>query len=218
MAKPGEDEDVVDDDTDVVDEDVVDDDTDSTEDDDTGDDADKGKGKDEVAKLRREAAKYRRQLREAQAAGGKASKEAVAKVLKALGIDSPDDVTPEQLAEQNKTQADTLRQRTVELAVVRAAGKSGADPDALMDSRSFLDGLADLDPDDKDFAAQVADEIKAAVKRNPKLKGTAQVAGSSGGAHGSGSGTGSGGGKDKDDEDTEDAYKAVLKRNQRRRS
>ncbi len=217
MAKPGENDDQVDDDTDVVDDDQTDDTDDSGEDDGPGDDAGKGGDRSEVAKLRREAAKYRRQLREAQASGGKASKDAVQKVLKALGIDNPDEVTPEQLADQNKAQAATLRQRTVELAVVRAAGKFDADAEALLDSRSFLDGLADLDPDDKDFATQVADEIKAAVKRNPKLKGKAQAAGSSGGAHGSGSGTGSGNNQD-DDEDGEAAYKAVLRRSQRRRS
>lgn len=208
---PEDDEDRPDDVEDTEDEDT--DDGGTGGDDDPGDDA---AGKAEVARLRREAAKYRRQLREAQANGNKATKDAVAKVLQALGVEDPNQVTPEQLAEQNKATLSKLRERTVELGVTRAAVAAGANPEALLDSRSFMAGLADLDPEDSDYQAQVADAVKSAIKKNPSLKGTARAAGSSGGAHGSGSGTGSG---SNDAEETgDDAYDAVRKRNQRRRS
>lgn len=212
MAKPGEDEDQVDDVEDVVDEDQTDDTDDSGDDDgDTGTD-DKG-----AAKARREAANLRKRLRATEQRASEAEKAITAKILKALGAEDPNQVTPEQLREQTAAQANKLRERTVELGVVRAAVAAGANPEALLDSRSFMAGLADLDPEDSDYTAQVADAVKSAIKKNPSLKGKAQAAGSSGGAHGSGSGTGSGN-QDDVDEDADAAYKAVLKRNQRRRS
>ncbi len=180
---------------------------DSTEDD--------GKGASELARARREAAKYRTQLREAQKNQTAAQKEAVSKVLKALGVDAPDDVDPEALKDLTKRQAETLRQRTTELAVARKAHSLGGDPDKLMDSVTFTKGLADLDPEDEDFEAQVADVIKSAIKKNPALRTGAQAAGSSGGAHGSGSGTGSGG-KDGKEESADDSYEAVLARRAKR--
>ncbi len=207
-----EDDDLNDENEDVQD-DQHDEDTDDSGDEDKG----SSKGDDPAAKARREAANLRKRLRAAEASKDQATKDAVQKVLKALGVDDGDDVDPEKLRQQSKAQADKLRQRTVELAVVRSATKHGGDPDALMDSRSFLEGLADLDPDDDDFQAQVADAIKSAVKKNPRLSGKAQVAGSSGGAHGSGSGTGSGSNKDDGKEESpEDAYAAVLKRRTKR--
>ncbi len=184
----------------------------------TGDEDGKADGKDEseLARARREAARYRRQLREAQAAGTKAQQDAVKKVLAALGVQETDDVDPAKLQEMTKTQAAKLRATQVELAVLKAAGRAGADPDALVDSRSFMDGLADLDPADPDFSTQVVDEIKKAVKKNPRL-GRAQVAGSSGGEHRGGSGTGNSGDSSTEENDPEASYKAVLKRRTTRR-
>lgn len=59
------------------------------------------------------------------------------------------------------------RARSVELAVYRAAGKASANADALLDSRSFLRDLADLDPAAKDFDTKVAAAIADAVTANP---------------------------------------------------
>lgn len=69
------------------------------------------------------------------------------------------------------------RTTAVELAVFRAAAKAGADPDALLDSRAFLNALVDVDP--KDTAA-VTKAITDAVKANPKLSAATPMAGSSG--------------------------------------
>ncbi|MEY9837437.1 hypothetical protein [Streptacidiphilus sp. EB103A] len=69
------------------------------------------------------------------------------------------------------------RTAAVELAVFRSAAKAGADPEALLDSRTFLNALADVDP--KDTAA-VTKAINDAVKANPKLAAAAAAPGASG--------------------------------------
>lgn len=68
------------------------------------------------------------------------------------------------------------RTNAVQLAVYRTAATAGADPDALLDSRTFLTALADVDPKD---AAAVTKAITEAVKANPKLAAT-PAAGASG--------------------------------------
>ncbi|MEV8398818.1 hypothetical protein [Streptomyces niveus] len=84
--------------------------------------------------------------------------------------------TPEQLAqqlaeEQNRTKAsdDRTRQTQVELAVYKTAGKHGGDPDALLDSRSFANAIAKLDPDADGFDTEVGKAVKTAVDGNSKL-------------------------------------------------
>lgn len=52
----------------------------------------------------------------------------------------------------------------------RVAGKHHADADALLDSRSFLNKVKDLDPTADDFASQVDAAVKAVVENNPKLR------------------------------------------------
>lgn len=66
-------------------------------------------------------------------------------------------------------QLDALRR---EQAIYRHAGT--ADPAALLDSRAFLDSIADIDADD-DKAIQAA--IKQAVKDNPRLSRLGQSGG-----------------------------------------
>ncbi|MFD9920647.1 hypothetical protein ACFWXR_14335 [[Kitasatospora] papulosa] len=77
---------------------------------------------------------------------------------------------PEKLTQQLTATQGKARQSAVELAVYRAASKHAADPDALLDSRGFLQQVDDLDPDADDFTTRVGDAIKAAVDSNPKLK------------------------------------------------
>jgi hypothetical protein len=69
------------------------------------------------------------------------------------------------------------RTTAVELAVYRSAAKAGADPDALLDSNTFLKSLGDIDP--KDTAA-VTKAIETAVKSNPKLAAAPAAPGASG--------------------------------------
>ena len=127
----------------------------------------------------------------------KAADERVAAVLKAAGL-TPDG--KEDPAEQLKAAAAKADQATakardtaVELAVYKSAGKAGADPDALLDSRGFLSQVADLDPEAADFRDKVTTAIKAAVKANPKLAAEAPKGTGRQGADHSGNGGGQAG-------------------------
>lgn len=101
----------------------------------------------------------------------------LAAIAKALGLDDgeskPD---PEALTRQLTEAQDAQRVTRVELAVYRMAAKAGADPDALLDSRSFLDAVKDLDPSAETFADSVKAAISEAVKGNERLKAPAAVA------------------------------------------
>lgn len=106
---------------------------------------------------------------------------------KALGLVKDDEaVTPEKLAADleasQKAQTDTER----ELAIYRAAGAHNADPAKLLDSRSFLTTVKDIDPADAD---KIAAAIKTAVDNNASLK-AARAAGQSSADHAGGSGEG----------------------------
>ena len=63
------------------------------------------------------------------------------------------------------TRAETQARR--ELAVYRAAHSVDADPDLLLDSRSFLSRVSDIDPDNQDDIMEV---VKDAVKNNPAFR------------------------------------------------
>ncbi|MCZ7376540.1 hypothetical protein [Micromonospora sp. WMMC250] len=140
----------------------------------------------------------------------KAADDRLAAVLKAAGL-TPDGKTDpaEQLkaaaAERDKAVA-RARDTAVELAVYKSAAKSGADPDAVLDSRGFLSSVAELDPEAADFADKVTAAIKAAVKANPKLSATvAQGAGKQGADH-----NGAGGRKATKSPSLEEAIAAKL--------
>jgi hypothetical protein len=100
-----------------------------------------------------------------------ARKEAEQELLKKLGLVKGDEKpNPDELAKQLTAAQQAQRQATVELAVYRTASKHQGDPNALLDSRSFLAKVADLDPSAKDFETKVSDAIKDAVANNQKLK------------------------------------------------
>ncbi len=124
-----------------------------------------------------------KQLRDARSDAGKArigAKQQAAQearsqlaqeIGKALGLVKGDEQTdPAKLADQLTEREQQLTQHRIELAAYRAAGKHGADPDALLDSRGVVTALSNLDPSADDFASQVDAAIKAAVESNPKLK------------------------------------------------
>jgi hypothetical protein len=92
----------------------------------------------------------------------------------AKGGEKPD---PEALTRSLTEQQAEAKQAKTELAVYKAAGKHGADADALLDSRGFLAKLGDIDPSD---TKAIEKAIQDAVKDNPKLK-AARAAGTSGG-------------------------------------
>ncbi|MFI6168834.1 hypothetical protein ACIBCN_18785 [Nocardia sp. NPDC051052] len=158
-----------------------------------------------VKELRDEAAKNRRELQQAitdsEAAARQAAEDAASAVReelaqslgKALGLVG-DEVPPDpqvlleqasvkaQEAQQlSEKHANDARQAKVELALYRAADAAGADASALLDSRSFLSDVAELDPTAKDFAAQVIAAIEKAIEANPRMKRAAAPLSRSGG-------------------------------------
>ncbi|MGW5409019.1 hypothetical protein [Streptomyces spiralis] len=162
-------------------------------------------GEDDAARIRR----LEKELTAARQEAGKsrndakkqAAQEAKDNVLKEIGKllgfvkdDGPPD--PAKLAEQitakDTTIAErdaTIRTKEVELAVWARADKLAARAGALLDSRSFLRDIADLDPSAKGFTTALDDAIKAAVKDNPAFA-AAQSAGKSGGDLSGGTGEG----------------------------
>lgn len=94
-------------------------------------------------------------------------------VAVALGLKPDPKADPTELVKQAAAERDqakaAARTQAVELAVYKRAGKAGADPDALLDSRGFLSAVAELDPAADDFGDKVTKAIETAVKDNPKL-------------------------------------------------
>ncbi|MET3984210.1 hypothetical protein [Streptomyces sp. PvR034] len=76
------------------------------------------------------------------------------------------------VAERDRLLADhaaELRSARVELAVARAAADQGARGDRLLNSRSFLASVADLDPTAAEFDSKLAAAITAAVTADPDI-------------------------------------------------
>lgn len=124
----------------------------------------------ELEKARDQAAKARVGAKEA---AEKAKKELVQDIGKALGLvqDEKDEAPdPAKLQAEIERRTTAHRETAIELAVYRGASKYGADPDALTDSRGFLNSIKGLDPEDEGFAKAVSAAIKKAVDDNPKLK------------------------------------------------
>lgn len=125
----------------------------------------------QIRELRRENAKDRTSAKET--AANEARNEVVQSIGKALGIieDGGDAPDAEQLTQQLTEQTQAAKQAQLELSVYRAASKQGADADALLDSRSFLEKVTELDPSK---TADIETAIQDAVKTNPRLQ-TGQV-------------------------------------------
>ncbi|WP_432001773.1 hypothetical protein [Streptomyces sioyaensis] len=90
-----------------------------------------------------------------------------------------------QVADRDKQLADVgaqLRTAQVELAAYKAAGKEGARPDRLLNSRAFLDSVAGLDPASPKFEQQLGAAITAAVEADPDLYRATPAGPSRGGA------------------------------------
>lgn len=90
-------------------------------------------------------------------------------IAKAFGAKTDDPPDPAVLAEQVTQEQAKAREAAVQLAVYRNASAAGANPDALLDSASFLRTLAEVDPSD---TAGVTAAIRTAVEANPRLKAT----------------------------------------------
>lgn len=148
-----------------------------------------------------------------KAAADEARTEIVQELGKALGLikdDDKDAAPPDPAALTAKIEQATAahRETAVELAVYRGAGKHGADPDALTDSRAFLNSIKGLDPSDDGFNKAVSAAIKKAVEDNPKLKTGSQAPDRSAGDFNGGTGDGDG----SDPADIDEIRKARRKR------
>ncbi|MFJ2183444.1 hypothetical protein ACIOJG_22765 [Streptomyces anulatus] len=148
-----------------------------------------------------------------KAAADEARTEIVQELGKALGLikdDDKDATPPDPAALTAKIEQATAahRETAVELAVYRGAGKYGADPDALTDSRAFLNSIKGLDPSDGGFSKAVSAAIKKAVEDNPKLKTGSQAPDRSAGDFSGGTGDGDG----SDPTDIDEIRKARRKR------
>lgn len=99
-------------------------------------------------------------------AAEEARTELAQQVGKALGIIPEDVIDPAKLTAQVAASGAEARRAQVELAVYRAADAAGGDPSALLDSRAFLDTLANADPND---ATAITAAITTAVEANPRL-------------------------------------------------
>jgi hypothetical protein len=129
----------------------------------------------DVEALRAEVADWRTKFEGAQQG-------IVDKIAAALGITNGDETpTVEQVTDQLTAAQKDARERAVDLALYRAAGPAGADPDALLDSTAFRTRVAGLDPAADGFAEKVTTAITAAVKDNPRLAAGPAAAPRSGG-------------------------------------
>jgi hypothetical protein len=118
----------------------------------------------EVAKLRKENGNDR--VNAKKTAADEARAEMAQTVGKALGIITDGPIDPAALTDQIAAAKAEANQSAVELAVYRASEAAGGDPVALLDSRTFLANVADIDPSD---TAALAAVITAAVGENPRL-------------------------------------------------
>ena len=125
----------------------------------------------EIERLRRENGANRTNAK--QQAAQDARNELAQTIGKALGLVKDEPVDPAELTKQLTTTQAAAQQAQVELAVFKAAGDN-ADPLALLDSRTFLAKVKELDPSDTAaFTAAIAE----AVEQNPRLgKAAAPVA------------------------------------------
>lgn len=80
------------------------------------------------------------------------------------------DLKSTELTTQIEAKEAQLRELAIERATERAARSAGVDPDALLDSRSFLSAAAKFDPASDSFMDDLASAIQSAAETNPKLK------------------------------------------------
>lgn len=161
-----------------------------------------------IAKARQEAAAAR-QGKTTEAQRATEATQRLEGVLKALGLNtdgSTATASPEDIAKQMQERAAVAEERAaaeadrawgaeVKLQIHKLASKCGADPDALIDSKSFVDSLDDIaddDPSAPQFREALTKKIVAAVSTNPSLRAQrgaparmgADITGSGGGNEG----------------------------------
>lgn len=147
----------------------------------------------ENARLRRENASKRTEAKAqaAQEAADAAKAEIAQQIGKLFGFVKNDEpIDPAQLAQELTAERTRTNELTVELAVFKAASAANADAAKLLDSRSFVATLKDLDPAAKGFEKDLSDKIADAVKNNPAFQAGQESPGRSGGDLNGGTGEG----------------------------
>ncbi|MEV4472814.1 hypothetical protein [Nonomuraea sp. NPDC049504] len=189
-----------------------------------------------IKETRAEAADWRSKLKDAQKAADEATGQGPSaeeiteqvktdfaqQIAKALGLAGEEEkpIDPQQVIETLTAERDSTakerdqererhRRALIELAVHRASQKVGADPDALLDSRSFLKTVRDMDPDADDFSTTLTETIQTSVENNPKFKAAAQAGPP---ARSGGEFTGGPGGRPADSEPSIDEFRAQRKK------
>lgn len=130
-----------------------------------------------IGDLREEATKHRteKQTATSEATAAKAQRDAV---LKAMGLNPDGQQAPpttEALTAQVEQQQAVAWTAAVELNVFRTAQAAGANGEALLDSRAFIDSLdafTEDDPQSPDFRTKLDAHIKAYVEKHPAFKTT----------------------------------------------
>ena len=132
----------------------------------------------EVARLRTEAeqaaadaARWKQQSRQ-QEARSKANHQqvrglegVVRQIAEKLEIPYDDNPDPAEVSRKLAETTAEARQLRVERAIYLTAAKSGADANALLDSREFIGRTEQIDPEASDFADQVADLVREAARQ-----------------------------------------------------
>jgi hypothetical protein len=130
----------------------------------------------ELTKVRQEAGNYRIQAKTAAEEAAKtAQQEFTNKLAVALGLKEDAAVDPAALTASLTAAQSAAQQSARELAIFKAAGSAGADPNRLLDSSSFKSSIQGLDPSD---GAAISAAITAAVAANPYLKAVQAAAAS----------------------------------------
>lgn len=121
----------------------------------------------------------------------------LSKLASVFNPDAPADNDPAQALTTITAEAETLRAELTtaraELTVHTLAADNGANPNALLDSRAFLNSLQALDATADNYRDQVAEAIKTAVEHNANLSATGPAP-AKGGAPGAGQGSAAAGG------------------------
>ncbi|MFE4991418.1 hypothetical protein ACFRH4_08710 [Streptomyces mirabilis] len=113
----------------------------------------------EAQRLQAEADRWKANSRKNEN-GKKANNDLLAKVAEALGLDAGTKPDADQLTQQLTASQSEVRQSKVEAAVLRTAARLGVDGDALLDSRSFLNSLTDVDPSDSAAVEAAVNAVK----------------------------------------------------------
>lgn len=122
------------------------------------------RAKDNLAKLKSEQSKPRTADSSIkQAAAEEARTEMAQSIGKALGLIKEDEqLDPTKLTEQLTASQAQVKQTQIELAVYQAASAAGANGNALLDSRAFLNKIASLEPSDSaGITAAIAEAVAA---------------------------------------------------------